>query len=440
MRLQASRRQGTKSTFVGACLVVSCCLAAPALGQVRLPPPRPNQYVHDLANVISTADANKMERVHHELFLKTEVTIAVIAIRTLRGENIAEFNRRIANEWGLGTAATSRGIVVSLAVQENQLQISTGRGLNVTDSEVDAVLDHASPILRRNTSEGLLAISDGLVSRCAAAFGVTVEGSAAHRSRPVPGGGLLVPLSPNSGVRLLTILLMSLGILYLTVRVLQVFGYNRFTEFLARAMPKTQREAVGPVAFLADRLSALWSADARRRAEAPNPRLGRSEGVASVQPENHIDSMVNSHTSWMLRRSSLFRFSAWAFVLLFFLCLSLMLLVAKAPALTTGLFGVMSLCVACTGLCLMLTAVHYTRAHDRWPQLGSLEPSSDMLIPLSPKWREAKRTFAGYPELSDALEAMTFAYGFGGLACMMILILVLSGDVPSAVETQRELG
>ena len=65
-------------------LLLTCHSALP-LAQVAVPP-AVDRIVHDYAEVLTGESVSEMERVHRELFLKTEVAIYVVTMRSLDGE------------------------------------------------------------------------------------------------------------------------------------------------------------------------------------------------------------------------------------------------------------------------------------------------------------------------------------------------------------------
>ena len=55
--------------------------------------------------------------------------MAVVTVRTLRGEDIAAFSSRLANRWGVGRKGLDDGIVLVVAPKERKVRIAVGRGL-----------------------------------------------------------------------------------------------------------------------------------------------------------------------------------------------------------------------------------------------------------------------------------------------------------------------
>ena len=55
--------------------------------------------------------------------------MAVLTVPTLSGEKIEDFSLRVANDWGLGQKDKNNGILVTLALEERQVRIEIGKGL-----------------------------------------------------------------------------------------------------------------------------------------------------------------------------------------------------------------------------------------------------------------------------------------------------------------------
>ena len=157
--------------------------------QVPLPPPG-GRSVHDRAGVISEPAEAAMEGLHREVYERTGVAIATVTVPSLDGEPLADFALRVGEEWGVGDKDEDRGIVVALALEEREIFIATGYGVEgyLPDGRVGRLIDrYAIPSLRQNDySTALLRISEALAAASAAEFGVTLEGITARPRRDGP--------------------------------------------------------------------------------------------------------------------------------------------------------------------------------------------------------------------------------------------------------------
>lgn len=159
--------------------------AVRAAAQTPLPP-RGDTSIHDAADVLSRAEEAQLERLNRELFDKTRVAVVVLTVPQLRNETIEQLALRAATEWGVGTAAEDRGLVVAFALRDRRIRVETGYGVEgfLPDGRVGEVIDAAVPLLREDRfGEGLVLINRTLVGLAAQEFGVTIDGTLALRRR-----------------------------------------------------------------------------------------------------------------------------------------------------------------------------------------------------------------------------------------------------------------
>ena len=183
------------------CVLILVGVPSLSFAQVVVPM-HADRSVHDFANLIQPNAVAKMEQFHTNLLEQTGVALVVVTIPSLEGEPIRSFGVRLATEWGIGSSDTDLGLVVILALEERDIDIETGYGVEgfLPDGRVGGILDTALPMLSAGEySAGLLRISAGLVAAVAQEFEVTVAGTAALAPQPRRrvvgrgggGGGLL---------------------------------------------------------------------------------------------------------------------------------------------------------------------------------------------------------------------------------------------------------
>lgn len=174
--------QALRTLLVRLCAtgVLWLVLAAAFWAQTPLPP-RGDKSVHDAADVLSIAEEAELERLNRELFEKTRVALVVLTVPQLRDETIEQLGLRAGTEWGAGTAADDRGIVLVFALKDRRIRIETGYGVEgfLPDGLAGQVIDAAVPLLRDNRfGPGLVLINRTLVGIAAREFVVTIDGSA----------------------------------------------------------------------------------------------------------------------------------------------------------------------------------------------------------------------------------------------------------------------
>lgn len=86
-------------------------------------------YVYDEANIINGDVKEYIVKTNEELFQKTGAQIVVATINSLQGETIEEFSNKLYRKWEIGSAQDNNGILLLIALQEQQLRIEVGYGL-----------------------------------------------------------------------------------------------------------------------------------------------------------------------------------------------------------------------------------------------------------------------------------------------------------------------
>ncbi len=106
-------------------------------GQVSIPP-RVDRSIHDYAGVLAPAEIATLEQQHRALFEQTEVSVVIVTIDTLEGENASDFGLRIAESWQPGTRATERDCrracgwrSLRITPSFGQMKISSGCKMNL---------------------------------------------------------------------------------------------------------------------------------------------------------------------------------------------------------------------------------------------------------------------------------------------------------------------
>ena len=110
-------------------------------------------WVHDEANVLSASDRSQLEA-----FLKAERDstsnqIAVLVIKSLEGDEIDSYTHRVFVEWKLGQAKKDNGVLFVVAIDDRQMRIEPGRGLEgaLTDARSTQInRNQVAPFFRQN--------------------------------------------------------------------------------------------------------------------------------------------------------------------------------------------------------------------------------------------------------------------------------------------------
>jgi uncharacterized protein len=91
--------------------------------------PKATGRVNDFANVIDPATEAELDRQLDQLEQKTTSEIAVATIRSLDGMSSTDYANRLFKEWGVGQAKLDNGVLVVIAIDDRDMAIEVGYGL-----------------------------------------------------------------------------------------------------------------------------------------------------------------------------------------------------------------------------------------------------------------------------------------------------------------------
>ncbi|MES1167049.1 MAG: TPM domain-containing protein [Pseudomonadota bacterium] len=100
--------------------------------QAAVPPrPAPGQFLHDLAGVVSTADAAKIRELQQNVFQQAQVPLVVVTVSSMGGydpgaASIESLARLWFNSWGLGSQGKNDGILVLISTGDRKGRIELG--------------------------------------------------------------------------------------------------------------------------------------------------------------------------------------------------------------------------------------------------------------------------------------------------------------------------
>jgi uncharacterized protein len=182
--------------------------------------PRPQNYVADYANVVDSADENRLNAVLKELEQKTGAQYIILTVKSTGGVPIEEFSIALAQKWRLGQKGKDNGLLFTLAIDDRRWRFEVGYGLEgyVTDAYCGRIgREVLVPYLRRRQySEAIYRANLQIVQAIASEAGVSLAQVPERRAVPPPAP---VPRRyvPFCGV----------GVLPLVVLVLIFSGFGR---------------------------------------------------------------------------------------------------------------------------------------------------------------------------------------------------------------------
>ncbi len=118
-------------------------LAVTGVGLAQTPLPQPMGHVNDFAEVIPADVEAGLEDSLRQFEVDTSVELAVVTIPSLDGAPIEDYAVRLFQQWGIGKKDVDNGVLMVLAVQDRDVRIEVGYGMEtyLTDGQVGRILD-----------------------------------------------------------------------------------------------------------------------------------------------------------------------------------------------------------------------------------------------------------------------------------------------------------
>lgn len=156
--------------------------------------PKPKGLVNDFAHVISSEYEQRLVQVTHELLRATGVSVVVVTMPEIRGEDYNEYANRLYAAWGIGKKGEDRGVLIFVTIKERKMRIETGYGMEgvIPDGLAGEIRDqYMVPYLKENRfGEGLLNGTLAVAQIIAKEAGVRLTGEAPLKRPPKKGSGL----------------------------------------------------------------------------------------------------------------------------------------------------------------------------------------------------------------------------------------------------------
>lgn len=140
-------------------LTAGAFLAALALAQpvsARAIPKLTGPVV-DEAQVINAAARLEFDEMLRRFAANSGSQMQVLTVKSLQGENLEAFSMRVVDAWKLGKVDTDRGLLILVAVDDRQVRIEVGQGLEgqITDARAGQIIDRVMiPYFKKNDYTG----------------------------------------------------------------------------------------------------------------------------------------------------------------------------------------------------------------------------------------------------------------------------------------------
>lgn len=136
-------------------------------------------FVNDFANVISDADEQAIYNKGVYLNENTTAQVVVVTVDTVGEQEISDFALELGRNWGVGDKEKDNGIVILLAVNDRNIDIEVGYGLEgaMTDSKTGRILDtYGVPYFSEdNFSEGLVSVYNAVYNEVLIEYGLSPD-------------------------------------------------------------------------------------------------------------------------------------------------------------------------------------------------------------------------------------------------------------------------
>lgn len=148
---------------------------APQYSDVEIPVeqsedcPAATAYVQDCADVLNAEQQASLEKLLSDYDASTTNQIAVVTVKSLRGQDIESYSIKLAEELKVGRADIDNGVIFLIAVNDHKMRIEVGHGVegDLTDAESgDIIRNDVAPKFRSNDFPGgIMAGVDAIISQ-----------------------------------------------------------------------------------------------------------------------------------------------------------------------------------------------------------------------------------------------------------------------------------
>ena len=175
--------------------VVAGSFAEAAAAQPVKDLPKPVDYVSDFAHVLSPEAIARIDSICGQLdHSKANAQIAVVTVRSLDGEDAADYANELEDAWKIGRKGSDRGVLILLAVGDHKRRIDAGYGLEgiLPDGKLGDIGREMVPLLRANNFDGAETLAvDDIAQTIAADAGITLNSAPmAPRTHTVHHGSI----------------------------------------------------------------------------------------------------------------------------------------------------------------------------------------------------------------------------------------------------------
>lgn len=159
-----------------------------AYAEENYPSPTSGFFVNDFADVLEQSTEERIQSIGKKLEEQTTAQVVLVTIKTLGDQDIDSYAVELFEKWGIGQKDKDNGVLILNAVQERQLRIEVGYGLegilpDITTAKIRT--EDMNPYLKNDDYDnGLLNGYISVVNTVSKEYGVTVDTGTQPRSYP----------------------------------------------------------------------------------------------------------------------------------------------------------------------------------------------------------------------------------------------------------------
>jgi uncharacterized protein len=131
----------------------------------QIPDHKPNTYVNDFTNTLTSSEIKELNDSIRALELRTSVEVAIVLVNST-DIDIADYALQLGRKWGVGNAGN--GIVYVAALEQHKQRLETGSRIegSLTDANALEITDNIKPYFRsRDYFGGLMELLNGIKYR-----------------------------------------------------------------------------------------------------------------------------------------------------------------------------------------------------------------------------------------------------------------------------------
>lgn len=115
----------------------------PAHADEHIPQPVGDIYVQDFASVLKDQEKYELNNLGRQIEDQASVQVVVLTVDTTGGRPIEEYANEAFRTYGIGSAGKNNGVLLVVAMQDRQVRIEVGYGLEgrIPDGKAGRILD-----------------------------------------------------------------------------------------------------------------------------------------------------------------------------------------------------------------------------------------------------------------------------------------------------------